>query len=383
MHTGPLIDGHAEVASYYHRTEFLVVRGGGRTPDLGATTEMSRIRHNRSLRNDRDNRPDEALPPEEKDELLEDAELEGYDDSDDLDSDDDDDTTIDESAGESSDSRGAAEGPASEDEYSNGPDDALGLYLRQMGAIPLLTRDKELSLAQRLEHHRDRFRAAAPALPARPRPRAGEVRADRRRPDAHRPERRRLLVRRTAARRASRSSPGSASNLAHPPHAARPGAADVRRRRPRRVPRLRGRRGGGTASTGWPSAASWPPNCRRAPNCWSGWTDELTDVADELKHLVDRARRRRLPGRPRQAGASCSAKAMGRAAMTPDELTALVKVLRKPAGRLPARSAANWPRRTCGWWCRIAKNYRNRGLPFADLIQEGNRGLMRAVDKYE
>ena len=31
----------------------------------------------------------------------------------------------------------------------------------------------------------------------------------------------------------------------------------------------------------------------------------------------------------------------------------------------------------------IAKNYRNRGLPFVDLIQEGNRGLMRAVDKYE
>jgi RNA polymerase primary sigma factor len=31
----------------------------------------------------------------------------------------------------------------------------------------------------------------------------------------------------------------------------------------------------------------------------------------------------------------------------------------------------------------IAKKYRNRGLPFADLIQEGNRGLMRAVDKYE
>jgi RNA polymerase primary sigma factor len=31
----------------------------------------------------------------------------------------------------------------------------------------------------------------------------------------------------------------------------------------------------------------------------------------------------------------------------------------------------------------IAKRYRGRGLPFADLIQEGNRGLMRAVDKYE
>jgi RNA polymerase primary sigma factor len=31
----------------------------------------------------------------------------------------------------------------------------------------------------------------------------------------------------------------------------------------------------------------------------------------------------------------------------------------------------------------IAKRYRNRGLPMSDLLQEGNLGLMRAVDKFD
>src|SRR5205814_605684 len=53
-----------------------------------------------------------------------------------------------------------AEAPA-EDEVISGPDDALGLYLRQMGAIRLLTRGEEIAIAERLERARNRFRTAA------------------------------------------------------------------------------------------------------------------------------------------------------------------------------------------------------------------------------
>src|SRR5262249_44407677 len=63
--------------------------------------------------------------------------------------------------------------------------------------------------------------------------------------------------------------------------------------------------------------------------------------------------------------------------------------------RVPSRlSASRW---RCRFWAgyttniserkfptgTIAKKYTNRGLQFLDLIQEGNIGLMKAVDKFE
>src|SRR5262245_23241318 len=56
---------------------------------------------------------------------------------------------------------GAGTSEESETEGSHSLDDALGLYLRQMGAIPLLTREQELNLARRLDRMRSRYRHAA------------------------------------------------------------------------------------------------------------------------------------------------------------------------------------------------------------------------------
>src|SRR5437879_4650940 len=55
----------------------------------------------------------------------------------------------------------AAMAEAAETESSQAPDDTLGLYLRQMGAIPLLNRKEELDLSRRLETARKRYRHAA------------------------------------------------------------------------------------------------------------------------------------------------------------------------------------------------------------------------------
>jgi RNA polymerase primary sigma factor len=67
---------------------------------------------------------------------------------------------------------------------------------------------------------------------------------------------------------------------------------------------------------------------------------------------------------------------------TPEDLRSLVQVLenRQEAYQGARREMAEGNLRLV---VSIAKRYRGRGLAFGDLIQEGNRGLMRAVDKYE
>src|SRR5262245_50910960 len=96
--------------------------------------------HNEGTHEDR---PVDELPRDEIAERDDQEELD--DDLDDLDGPDDDDTAL-----EPDSLRAPGDGEETNrasDDVTSGPDDALGLYLRQMGSIPLLTRDKELALA--------------------------------------------------------------------------------------------------------------------------------------------------------------------------------------------------------------------------------------------
>ena len=270
------------------------------------------------------------------------------------------------------------EAPA-EEEYASGPDDALGLYLRQMGAIPLLTRDRELALAQKLEHHRDRFRRAAllcVQVLTRVAEKFGQIAAGNAPIDPHvdvysSPELR-LGRAQILSRLASnlmtlnRVLEREASEFAEGVHDEFRGSVEAwRRARLQRMVKC------------CKLVAELSPRTELLER----WTDDLVDVADELKHLVKAHTAAACPA-DRAKAAKALRDATIRVGLTPEELNALVKVLRRRrlAYQRVRRELAEANLRLV---VSIAKNYRNRGLPFADLIQEGNRGLMRAVDKYE
>lgn len=271
------------------------------------------------------------------------------------------------------------EAPTTAEDYASGPDDALGLYLRQMGAIRLLKTEEERAIATLLERNRNRFRSAAllcAHIVARATHTFERVR------DGHTPIDPIIDVYSTEEMRLSREQilKRMPHNLALVKALLREEVkafdsgmglakkADRRVWRRNRFTRLR-------------KLMKLMGELSPRTELVERWVDELTDMADEMRHIVRTARD--------AAGTVDAARrdrelreAQSKVHLTADELAAAVRVLKKrrAAYQKVRRELAEANLRLV---VSIAKNYRNRGLAFSDLIQEGNRGLMRAVDKYE
>ena len=68
--------------------------------------------------------------------------------------------------------------------------------------------------------------------------------------------------------------------------------------------------------------------------------------------------------------------------LTPEELKAVLEQIKR-GKKITDTSKDRMAKSNLRLVVSIAKRYTNRGLPFLDLIQEGNIGLMKAVDKFE
>lgn len=278
-------------------------------------------------------------------------------------------------------------------------DDPIRTYLAQMGVIPLLTRDEEVRLAKKIETTRMIFRRrcmesdyiVAQAVEVLRSVERGQTPFDR-------------------TMRISTSDPHAKTRILRRLPTNLPTLEALLELNQEDFRELRGARKakneGEAATIRARMAARRARMARLAEEC-SLRTGRIVPMMRKLRAIakkmveLDQAIKlatlpeEKLPPRLRNKRRRPSVPAEDVAVMK-EELAGLKRlVLEEPADllrRVRGLATVLWEyeqarRDLCGGNLRlvvsIAKKYRNRGLTFLDVIQEGNTGLMRAVDKYE
>lgn len=266
-----------------------------------------------------------------------------------------------------------------DEDFGRKIDDPVRMYLTQMGEIPLLTRDQEINLAKRIEITRQRFRrkvlecdfALANVVETLTRVHTGELPFDRtvKVSVTENLEKDQILHRmplnlKTLERLMDQ-------NVQEFQRLLDENLSEAEARRLRRALRLRRRK------------------CVTLVEELSIRTQRLQPLMKKLQQKCDRMleleRKKNDPQLSPEARASAAGELRELMLQTLETPASLKLRCEAMSRRFAEYELAK--RELSGGNLRlvvsIAKKYRNRGLSFLDLIQEGNTGLMRAVDKYE